>query len=177
MKTVNELSEKTPPCKSHFFSVNFGFSRFIFYVYFFINPAQVIGILSRTNLAYYAGAFVAYSMFVLFSSFVWQRLLNCLSVKISKRKVLLFTWVGLFFEATVPQLGWSGEVSKTYMLTKDSKVDAGKIVASVVGQIFFIMTTSVVALTLGLSLVLVNYSLPLTTALLIAFILSLSIWV
>jgi uncharacterized membrane protein YbhN (UPF0104 family) len=66
---------------------------------FFINPAQVIGILSRTNLAYYAGAFVAYSMFALFSSFVWQRLLNCLSVKISKRKALLFTWVGLFFEA------------------------------------------------------------------------------
>lgn len=94
MKTVNELSEKTPPCKSHFFSVNFGFSRFIFYVYFFINPAQV---LSKTNLAYYAGAFVAYSMFALFSSFVWQRLLNCLSVKISKRKALLFTWVGLGF--------------------------------------------------------------------------------
>jgi len=152
-----------------------GLVAFILYIVFFINPTQVIGILSKINLVYFAGAFVAYSLFTLFSSLVWQRLLSCLSVKISKRKALLFTWVGLFFEATVPQLGWSGEVSKTYLLNKDSKVDTGKIVASVVGQKIFTMTTSVVALTLGLSLVLVNYSLPLTTALLIAFILSLSI--
>jgi uncharacterized protein (TIRG00374 family) len=152
-----------------------GLIAFILYIVFFIHPAQVIGLLSKTNLFYFVGAFAAYSLFALFSSLVWQRLLNCLSVKISKRKALLFTWVGLFFEATVPQLGWSGEVSKTYMLTKDSNFDTGKIVASVVGQKIFTMTISVVALSTGLGLVLVNYSLPFTTALLIAFILSLSI--
>ena len=152
-----------------------GLVAFIIYVYFFINPAQVIDILSETNLTIYAAAFVAYALFALFSSLVWQGLLNCLSVKISKRKTLLFTWVGLFFEATVPQFGWSGEVSKTYMLTKDSNIDAGKIVASVVGQKIFTMTISVVALTTGLGLVLVNYSLPLATALLIIAILTLSI--
>ena len=37
-----------------------GLVAFIFYIYFFINPAQVISILSKTNLAIYAGAFVAY---------------------------------------------------------------------------------------------------------------------
>ena len=103
-----------------------GLVAFIFYIYFFINPAQVISILSKTNLAIYAGAFVAYSFFAFFSSLVWQQLLSNLSIKISKRKSLLFTWVGLFFDATVPQLGWSGEVSKTYLLAKDSKVDARK---------------------------------------------------
>ena len=152
-----------------------GLIAFILYIVFFINPSQVIDILSKTNLFYFAGAFVAYLLFAFFSSLVWQRLLGCLSVKISRRKALLYTWVGLFFEATVPQLGWSGEVSKTYLLTKEMNVDTGKIVASVVGQKIFTMTTSVVALTTGLSLVLINYSLPLTTALLIAFILSLSI--
>lgn len=152
-----------------------GLVAFVLYIYFFVNPAQVIGILSRTNLAVYAGAFVAYSLYVLFSSLVWQRLLNCLSVKISKRKTLLFTWVGLFFEATVPQLGWSGEVSKTYLLAKDSKVDAGKIGASVVGQKIFTMTMTIVALSTGLGLVLANYSLPLATTLLIAIVLILSI--
>jgi uncharacterized protein (TIRG00374 family) len=152
-----------------------GLVAFVLYVYFFVNPAQVIRILSRTNLAVYAGAFAAYSLYVLFSSLVWQRLLNCLSVKISKRKALLFTWVGLFFEATVPQLGWSGEVSKTYLLAKDSKVDAGKIGASVVGQKIFTMTMTIVALSTGLGLVLVNYSLPLAATLLIAVVLALSI--
>ena len=152
-----------------------GLAAFVLYVYFFIDPPQVIDILSRTNLAIYACAFVAYSLFVLFSSFVWQGLLNCLSVKISKRKTLLFTWVGLFFDATVPQLGWSGEVSKTYLLAKDSKVDAGKIGASVVGQKIFTMTITIVALSTGLGLVLANYSLPLAATLLVTIVLTLSI--
>jgi hypothetical protein len=67
----------------------------------------------------------------------------------------------LFFDAAVPQLGWSGEVSKTYLLAKDSNVDAGKIGASVVGQKIFTMSITVVALSAGLGLVLANYSLPL----------------
>jgi glycosyltransferase 2 family protein len=152
-----------------------GLVAFVIYVYFFINPSQVIGILSKTNLSIYAGAFVAYFMFALFSSFVWNRLLNSLSVKISKRKTLLFTWVGLFFEATVPQLGWSGEVSKTYLLAKDSKIDAGKIGASVVGQKIFTMTITIVALSTGLGLVLLNYDLPPTAIIIISTVLVLSI--
>ena len=152
-----------------------GLAAFVLYIYFFIDPSQVISILSKTNLVYYAGAFVAYCLFALFSSLVWQQLLNSLSIKISKRKTLLFTWAGLFFDATIPQLGWSGDVSKTYLLAKDSKDDAGKIGASVVGQKIFTMTLTIVALSTGLGLVLANYALPLATTLLIAFVLFLSI--
>ncbi len=152
-----------------------GLVAFVLYIYFFINPAQAIEILSKTNLSIYSVAFFAYSLFAFFSSLVWQQLLNSLSIKISKRKTLLFTWVGLFFDAAIPQLGWSGEVSKTYLLAKDSKVDAGKIGASVVGQKLFTMTMSIVALTTGLGLVLTNYSLPFITTLLIAIVLLLSI--
>lgn len=152
-----------------------GLAAFIIYIYFFINPTEVIGILSKTDLTLYTGAFAAYFLFALFSSLVWQQLLNSLSIKVTKRKTLLFTWVGLFFDATVPQLGWSGEVSKTYLLAKDSKFDAGKIGASVVGQKIFTMTITIVALSGGLGLVLANYSLPFTTTLLIAVVLALSI--
>jgi len=152
-----------------------GLIAFILYFYFFINPAQVLDILSRTNLAYYACAFVSYFMFAFFSSLVWRNLLNNLSVKISKRKALLLTWVGLFFDATVPQLGWSGEISKTYFLTKDSNEASGKIVASVVGQKIFTITMTVVALGLGLGLVLISYPLPFIVTFLIAFVLALSI--
>ena len=45
-----------------------GLVAFILYIVFFINPTQVIGILSKINLVYFAGAFVAYSLFALFSS-------------------------------------------------------------------------------------------------------------
>ena len=152
-----------------------GLAAFIIYIYFFINPSEVIGVLSKTNLAIYAGAFIAYSAFALFSSLVWQQLLSSLSIKISRRKTLLFTWAGLFFDATVPQLGWSGEVSKTYLLAKDSKLDAGKIGASVVGQKIFTMTLTIAALSIGLGLVLAKYALPLSTTLLISTVLALSI--
>ena len=153
-----------------------GLIAFIAYFYFFINPAQVITILSQLNPFVYAGAFVAYCLYVFLSSLVWQRLLNGVSAKISTRKALLYTWVGLFFEATIPQLGWSGEVSKTYLLSKESKLDAGKIGASVVGQKIFVMTMTVVALGAGLLLVLTSYpSLDILVVFLIALVLALSI--
>jgi uncharacterized protein (TIRG00374 family) len=152
-----------------------GLVAFVLYFVLFINPAQVVDIVSKTNLACYASAFVAYSLCALFSSLVWRSLLSSLSVKISARKTLLFTWVGLFFDATVPQLGWSSELSRTYLLTKDSSVDAGKIGASVVSEKIFNMTITVITMGLGLGLVLISYPLPLIVTFLISLVLGLSI--
>jgi uncharacterized protein (TIRG00374 family) len=155
----------------------FGLIAFIVYVLFFIDPSQVLAILSQINPIYYAGAFVAYVFFTVFSALVWRRLLKNLTVEISARKALLYTWVGLFFEATIPQLGWSGEVSKIYLLFKDAKIDTGKIGASVVGQKIFVLTMTVVSLGVGLTSVLLSYPLPLTATVLIATVLSLSLTV
>ena len=152
-----------------------GLVAFVLYFVLFINPAQVVDIVSKTNLAYYASAFVAYSLCALFSSLVWRNLLSNMSVKISARKTLLFTWVGLFFDATVPQLGWSSEVSRTYLLTKDSSVDAGKIGASVVSQKIFNMTITVITMGVGLGLVLTSHPLPSIVTFLISLVLGLSI--
>ena len=152
-----------------------GLVAFVLYFVLFINPVQVVDIVSKTNLACYASAFVAYSLCALFSSLVWRNLLSNLSVEISARKTLLFTWVGLFFDATVPQLGWSSEVSRTYLLTKDSSVDAGKIGASVVGQKIFNMTITAITMGLGLGLVLISHPLPFVVAFLISLVLGLSI--
>jgi uncharacterized protein (TIRG00374 family) len=152
-----------------------GLVAFLLYIFFFVNPAQIVETLNKTNLAIYATAFVAFGLSTFFSSLVWNSLLNNLSVKISKRRTFLFTWVGLFFDATVPQLGWSAEISKTYLLAKDVKVEAGRIVASVVGQKIFTMTIVITALSTGLVLVLLNYALPIASILLIGLVLTLSI--
>ncbi|MCW3994872.1 MAG: flippase-like domain-containing protein [Candidatus Bathyarchaeota archaeon] len=154
----------------------FGFVAFLAYFFFYINPAQVIAILWRTNPIFYAGAFIAYTLFVFFSALTWQRLLNNVSVKITTRKAFLYTWVGLFFDATLPQLGWSGEVSKTYLLSKDSNIDAGKIGATVVGQKIMVMTMTIVALAVGLAAVLMGgYPLPPIVIFLFVLVLALSI--
>jgi uncharacterized protein (TIRG00374 family) len=152
-----------------------GLVAFILYIIFYVNPAQVAETLSQTNMAIYSLAFVTYMLYTFCSSLVWYSLLNNLSVKITRRKAFLFTWVGLFFEATVPQLGWSGEISRTYMLSKDSDIESGKIGASVVGQKIFTMTMTVAALTAGLVLVLFKYALPIEATFLIALVLALSI--
>jgi uncharacterized protein (TIRG00374 family) len=152
-----------------------GLVAFVLYFVLFINPAQVVDIVSKTNLTCYSSAFVAYSLCAVFSSLVWRNLLASLAVKISARKTLLFTWVGLFFDATVPQLGWSSEVSRTYLLTKDSSFDAGKIGASVVSQKIFNMTITVITMGLGLGLVLISHPLPFIVTFLFSLVLCLSI--
>jgi uncharacterized protein (TIRG00374 family) len=152
-----------------------GLAAFILYFVFFIDPAQVAETIAKTNLAIYAAAFVTYILFTVCSALVWRSLLNSLAVKITARKAFLFTWAGLFFEATVPQLGWSAEVSKTYLLTKDSKAEVGKVGASVVGQKIISMTLTVAALSAGLGLLLFRYTLDPAAALLIGLVLGLSI--
>jgi uncharacterized protein (TIRG00374 family) len=152
-----------------------GLIAFILYLVFFVDVNQVAATLSQTNLAVYWVAFVSYVLFTFCSSLTWHSLLRNLSVKITKRKAFLYTWVGLFFDATVPQLGWSAEVSKTYLLSKDSKVESGRVGASVVGQKIFTMTLAVGALSAGLGLLLIRYSFPFLDALLIGLVLVLSI--
>jgi uncharacterized protein (TIRG00374 family) len=152
-----------------------GLTAFILYFVFFIDPKQVAQSIAQTNLSIYSVAFVTYMLFTICSALTWRSLLSSLAIKITKSKAFLYTWTGLFFEATIPQLGWSAEVSKTYLLTKDAKVEAGKVGASVVGQKILSMTITIGALSAGLGLLLFRYSLNLTAALLIGLVLGLSI--
>jgi uncharacterized protein (TIRG00374 family) len=152
-----------------------GLAAFLIYLFFFVNPAEVVETLAKTNLAIYSLAFLAYVANTLFSSLVWYKLLSSLNANVSRGKTFLYTWVGLFFEATVPQLGWSAEVSKTYMLNQDQQTDVGCVGASVVWQKIFNMTISISTLAIGLVLVLINYQLPVFAVVIIGFVLALSV--
>lgn len=143
-----------------FFLLIFGLVAFIVYFILFVNPASFIDVISKTNLTIYGSAFVAYVVGIFFSSMVWHSLLNSLTVKMTIKNAYLFTWVGLFFDATIPQLGLSGDLAKTYLFSKSSSEDAGKIGASVIGQKLMVMTITVVTFSVGLVLVLFNYALP-----------------
>jgi len=138
----------------------FGLGAFIVYFVLFVNPASFVEVISQTNLAIYGSAFAVYVVGIFFSSMVWHSLLNALTVKMTVKNAYLFTWVGLFFDATIPQLGLSGDLAKTYLFSKSSSEDAGKIGASVIGQKIMVMTITVVTFSVGLVLVLFNYSLP-----------------
>jgi uncharacterized protein (TIRG00374 family) len=140
--------------------VGIGLATFVIYLYYFIGTVNVAAVIKQTNLLYYASAFVAFLASVLFYSLAWHSLLRNLDIEAKISRVLLFAWAGMFFDAVVPDPGWSGDLSKAYMLSKASGQEAGRIVASVVGQKIIVMAVTVVDLILGLALLALNYTLP-----------------
>jgi uncharacterized protein (TIRG00374 family) len=156
--------------------ISLGLIAFMLYFSYFVGVIGVIDLIKRANLLYYMAAFIAFLVAVFFSSLTWHSLLSSLSVKTSVRRVLLFMWVGMFFDVTVPEPGWSGDLLKVYMLAKTSGQESGRIAASVVGQKVIGMVVTIVDLILGLALLAWSYVLPSLVLTFVAIVLSLSIF-
>jgi uncharacterized protein (TIRG00374 family) len=139
--------------------VGIGLAALVLYLYY-LGTVNVAAEIEKTNLLLYASAFVAFLASVTFYSIAWQGMLRNLHIKIRTRQALVYAWAGMFFDAIVPDPGWSGDLSKAYMLSKASGQEAGGIVASVVGQKIIIMAVTIVDLLLGLVLLGLNYALP-----------------
>jgi uncharacterized protein (TIRG00374 family) len=137
-----------------------GLITLVAYFYYLTRTTNIVGQIKEVDLYYYASAFIAFLVSVLFSTLAWRSLLNNLSIKVTVGTALLFMWTGLFFDATVPDPGWSGDLSKAYMLAKTANVDTARIVASVVGQKIIGLVITVIDLVLGLVLLSRNYTLP-----------------
>jgi len=137
----------------------FGLLLLVVYFYYFVDTGNMASVIQRTSLSIYALAFAAFVTSVLFSSLAWHSLLRNLNIKAKLPRVLLFMWVGMFFDAIVPEPGWSGDLSKAYLLAKSTEQDAGRIGASVIGQKIIVMVVTIVDLILGLVLLSLNYTL------------------
>jgi uncharacterized protein (TIRG00374 family) len=135
-----------------------GLATLLLYLYYFIGTANVADALRQTNVFLYTSAFVAFLASVLFYSLAWQGLLHNLNIKTKIREVLLFAWAGMFFDSVIPDPGWSGDLSKAYMLSKASGQEPGRIVASVVSQKIIVTAITVVSLILGLAILTLNYT-------------------
>jgi uncharacterized protein (TIRG00374 family) len=137
--------------KKRYLLIVVGLAAFFVYLYFFVPFGQLIETVQRLNPFYFLLAFFALLASVVFYSLVWQRLLGLLSVKTSFLKVFQFVWVENFVDLVVPGEPVSGEVSRIYLMSKETGEDYGKVVASAVGQ--RIATTSVVVTGLLVSIV------------------------
>lgn len=130
----------------------------VFYLYYFVGISDIIAAIGKINLAFYIAGFGAFIVSILFSALTWQSLLQNLAIKVRMRKILLLVWAGLFLDATVPEPGWTGDLSKAYMLSKSSNQDPGRIAASVIGQKVMVMSITVIDLMLGLVFLAFNYT-------------------
>ena len=156
--------------------ISFGLLTLVLYLYYFVGTVNIVYVISQTDPLYYASAFIAFVVGVFFASLAWHSLLNNLTVKVKIRRILLLMWVGLFFDATVTEPGWSGDLSKSYMLARTSGEDVGKIVASVVSQKIIGIVVTIVDLILGLSLLALNYTLSTVVLIFISIVLFLSVF-
>lgn len=138
-------------------SAVFGFAAFLVYLYFFSDIGDVAGVLEQTNLSIYVLAFICVLAGVAFDSLTWGQLLKNLDVDVGFRKVFNLSWVGSFVDALVPS-GWSGDIFKTYVLTKESNVDGAKAAASIVIKNVLESLITLSFLITGIVLLVVNYT-------------------
>jgi|SRR5271157_651361 len=163
MTIDEEYSQMTAPAEPKFTKriilfVGIGLVALVAYLYYFIGTVNITEIIEKTNLWIYSLAFFAFLADAFFYALAWHSLLKSLHVKVSIRKVMLYAWAGMFFDAVLPDPGWSGDISKAYMLAKDSGEDPGRMGASVVSQKIIVSTATIVSLIIGFTLLGLNYS-------------------
>jgi len=101
------------------------------------------------NLFYYLLAVVVLLLSIVFYSLAWQYFLLLLSVNVPFRKTVLFGLIGTFIDLLIPAESISGDVSKAYLMSKDSGENVGKVVASILSHRILSMIITLSSLIIG----------------------------
>lgn len=136
-----------------------GLVAFLIYAFYSAGFWNVIDVVLGTKLSIYVFAFLFVSLDPFCTALGWRFLLANINVKISMRKALALTWVGFFVDALIPS-GWSGDLFKAYLLSRDGEVKAGDAGASIVIQRMMVMSIALLSLLIGLALLVFIYHLP-----------------
>jgi len=111
-----------------------GLFIFLLYLYFFVPFEEFLTTIRQANLLYYLLAIGCLFITMSFYSLTWKSLLHIVSVNVPFRRALQYVWVGTFVDILVPAESVSGDISRVYLVSKDSNENAGRVVASVVGH-------------------------------------------
>jgi uncharacterized protein (TIRG00374 family) len=126
-----------------------------FFLYIYLFKVNIIGIFATAKTAnpiIYSVAILFGLLQVLFFTISWRVLTNHLSIKMTVIRAYLYVWYGMYVDTIVPAQSISGEVTRTYLLTRDKCGSFGKVVASLYTHRFLGTTINVVALIAGLVL-------------------------
>jgi uncharacterized protein (TIRG00374 family) len=128
---------------------------FGFFLYIYAFHVDILGILSTAkdaDLLVYSVAIIFGLLDVLFFTFSWRVLTNHLSIKIPIFRGYLYVWYGIYVDTVVPAQSISGELTRTYLCTRDKCGPFGKVVASLYTHRLLGMALNVVALAAGIVL-------------------------
>ncbi len=161
--------------KSSLFMI-LGTITFIAYLQFFIKFDSLIALLTSLNLAqyslYYSLAILSLVLMVFFDSLIFYYLLQGLKVKIKLTKMVLYNWIGNFVEMVVPCETVCGEVTRIYLIQKETKSNVGTSAAPVITSRIISTVIYTVGLLVGTIFLVLARQLPLYllgTLLLISF--------
>ena len=136
-----------------------GLLIFVLYLVLFVNIPQMIAVIQRTNMLVYSLAALALILATFLFTLTWQHLLLPLSVEISIKKAFAYVWIGVFTDLLIPAESVSGEIAKTYLMSKEPNANPGKVIASLVCQRMLGTITTTAILFIGfLALLALNYS-------------------
>src|SRR3990170_2961213 len=134
-----------------------GYTALLIYLFYFVGIDELISVLGTVNLRIYVLVLISVVVSITFHALVWFQLLNYVRIKLGFRRTYVLYWLGVFVDNLVPG-GWSGDLFKAYLLSRDPELDAGKAVASVVAKNVYEAIFNLGSMILGLILLLLNYS-------------------
>jgi uncharacterized protein (TIRG00374 family) len=141
-----------------------GLVVFFAYLYFFIGSSQILLVLKSINpmqyALYYSLAILAVLASVFCWSAAWNSILRTLSIKISYKKSYLYYWVGNFADLIVPCATVCGEVTRLYLVQKETNENYGAIAASSVTNRIVAYSVVTTGLFAGALLVLSKTNVP-----------------
>ena len=126
-----------------------------FFLYIYLFKIDIIGIFAtakKANPIIYSIAVLFGLLQVLSFTVSWRVLTNYLSIKMSIIRAYLYVWYGMYVDTIVPAQSISGEVTRTYLLTRDGCGSFGKVVASLYTHRLLGTAINVLALIAGLVL-------------------------
>ena len=119
--------------RKSFYFIFIGLTVFILYLYFFAGFNQILVVLKGINPEQYAFFFSLAIGAVLIGNFFWlaswRAVLSKLKVKISLKNAFLYYWAGYFVDLVVPCETVCGELTRLYLVHKETNDNYGVIAA------------------------------------------------
>jgi len=111
-----------------------GLTVFALYLYFFVGFNKIFLVVEGVNLTdylvFYSLAIGTMLLVMLFWVLSWRTLLGALKVKISVKNAYLYYWTGFFVDLIVPCQQVCGEVTRLYLVQKETQENIGAIGAA-----------------------------------------------
>ncbi len=135
-----------------------GLAAFLSYIFIFTDFSSVVKVIAKTNVSVYALAFLCVFVGSIFNALTWESSLNALGVEAKFRRIFSLNWAGYFVDAIVPG-PWTSDIFKAYLMSKEPNSKGAKVAASIVVKNILDVIITLVALTTGLVLLALNYTL------------------